>query len=405
VLLLDTTRADHIGALGYERDTTPNIDRFARENVLFTRAFTEAPWTPPSVATLFCGLWASSHGMIPATATGKTSLRLDDSLSTMAELLKSAGYHTAAVSANPWISAEFGYAQGFDAFTVNGKAPADEITDAGLAKVDELAREHEPFFLYLHYLDPHMPYKPPAEHDVFHGPLEHAHYNAQMLKSINPYDGEIHYLDASIGKLFDGLRAKHLYDELVIVLLADHGEQFGEHGYAGHGWQLYDEELRVPLIVKPSRVEHGRTSDRVVSILDVLPTVLARAGISKPRGLPGIDVLDDQTLARRPGVLAEVEAQFSQRAFVSAAGMKLIVGSIDEKVRFDGANPLREVIGVFDTAGPERVKIEDAALQNDLERELVRALKDADAARITPTSSSAPSAETMKHLNALGYVK
>jgi arylsulfatase A-like enzyme len=406
VLLLDTTRADHLGALGYERDTSPNIDRLARENLLYTRAYTEAPWTPPSVATLFSGLWASSHGMMPSAGTDTAMQRLDEHVLTLAEILKSAGYKTAGISANPWISPEFGYDQGFDSYAVKHKEAADVITDAGLAKLDELRAGGAPFFLYLHYLDPHRPYSLPKEYEPYKGQLKSARFTPPMLKFVNTYDAEIRYLDASLGRLFAQLKAKGLYDDLVIVLVSDHGEQFGEHGYSGHGWTLYDEELHVPLIVKPGRIEKGRSSDRVVSMIDVLPTLLTLVDVAKPPGLPGLNLLDDAALAARRGVFAEVECRFSLRAFLNAAGKKLIVGTLNDRERFDPVDPLRHVEGVFDTAGPERKPIEDPALRRELEQDFTDVLKQVNAARITPSSDRVvPSEEMLKRLSGLGYVK
>lgn len=414
VLLLDTTRADHLGVLGYERDTSSNIDRFARENLLFRHAFTAAPWTPPSVATLFSGLYASSHGMMPPDRTptgGDTLRRLDERVLTLAEILKISGYQTAAISSNPWITPEFGYGQGFESFTVKLEAPADEITEAGLAKVGELQAGQAPFLLYVHYLDPHAPYKPPKDHDIYSGALENARYIAPIQKELNRYDGEIHYLDASLGRLFAGLAAKGVYDDLVIVLLGDHGEQFGEHGNKGHGWQLFNEELRVPLILKPGRGEtgrgaSGRSIDSVVSIIDVLPTLLVLADVTRPVGLPGVSLLDERALAARPGVFAEIDRRLSLRGYVGANGRKLVLGSLDEKVKFDPAEPLRDIVGLFDWRTPEKAPIEDAPLLREMENEFVEVLGRVNRAKITPTSRGVvPSAETLEHLNGLGYVK
>jgi arylsulfatase A-like enzyme len=425
VILLDTTRADHLGVFGYERDTSANIDRFARENVCFTHAFTAAPWTPPSVATLFSGLYASSHGMMPPDQTPTEGIvwkRLDENVLTLAEILKGAEYRTAAISPNPWITPEFGYGQGFDSFTAELDDPADAVTTAGLERIDELKESGEPFFLYLHYLDPHAPYLPPKEHDIYRGPLKQAHYAAPMMKGVNRYDGEIHYVDESLGRLFEGLKARGVYDDLTIVLLGDHGEQFEEHGNLGHGWQLFNEELHVPLIVKPGRMaaassgsdgreerRTGRRIDRVVSIVDVLPTVLALADVEAPAGLPGLNLLDDAALAVRPGVFAEIDRRLSLRAFVGANGKKLILGSKYESVKFNPARPLENGFAVFDWNTPERDPIEDLAALNDLESEFVEVLQRVQSARVIPAGSDSesvtPSVETLQHLHGLGYVK
>jgi arylsulfatase A-like enzyme len=320
-------------------------------------------------------------------SAGTVLQRLDEHVLTMAEILEAAGYRTAAVSPNPWIRPEFGYAQGFESFTVDLLAPAEQITTKGLAAVEQLRAGGVPFFLYLHYLDPHAPYKPPKGHDIYQGGLPPTRFPAPMAKDVDHYDGEIHSLDASLGRLFAGLAAEGVYDDLVIVLLGDHGEQFGEHGNKGHGWQLFNEELHVPLVVKPGRMEAkggqtGRSIHEVVSIIDVLPTVLALVDVTPPAGLPGVNLLDGEALAARRGVFAEIDRRLSLRGFVGANGKKLVLDREGEK--FDPADPLENVVGVFDWNTPERTPIEDADLLRELEDELVAVLKRVESQKITP---------------------
>lgn len=409
VILLDTLRADHLGVDGYERATSPNIDRFARENLRFTRAFTAAPWTPPSVATLFSGLYPSSHGMMPPDKPpkeGDLSQRFDKNVLTVAEILGSSGYRTAAVSSNPWITPEFGYAQGFETFDVRMDARAEKITELGLARIERLCASGDPFLLYLHYLDPHEPYDPPADHRIFDGQPLRGNYSPQKVEELDRYDGEIHYLDTSLGRLFSELRAKGLYDDLVIVLLGDHGEQFDEHGHTGHGWQLYNEELRVPLVVKPGRTPQGRSIESVVSTVDVLPTILALTGQDTPAALQGVNLLDAEALAARPGIFSEIARRFSLRAFVSAAGKKLIREQPWEGQPVDPTEPARQIEGVFDAGSRNEAPIEDPDLQRELEGELQKMLELVDRAKITPSSDKVlPIDETMQRLRALGYAK
>jgi arylsulfatase A-like enzyme len=412
VLLLDTLRADHLGVYGYARATSPNIDRFAKENWNFTRTFTSAPWTPPAVATVLSGLYATSHGMMPPDETpglDKPSRRLDEKVLTMAEILKGAGYRTAAFSSNPWITPEFGFGQGFDAFDVEVDARADVVTDAGLARIDALRAEPEPFFVYLHYLDPHGPYTPPSQHMIFEGVDENPRYDERTARQIDHYDAEIHCLDAGLGRLFAGLKERGVWDDLVVVLIGDHGEQFGERGHFGHGWQLYNEELRVPLVLKPGRTPNGRSIDRVASNVDLLPTVLAQAGVEVPAGLPGVSLLDDAGLAARRGVFSEIERKLSFRSFVDASGKKLIVDSREEEDDPDAVarpNPADKIVGLYDAAAADEPAIEDEALRKELRGELLAILDRVNRAKITPISNEVlPSAETIERLRALGYVK
>jgi len=408
VIVLDTLRADHLGVAGYERATSPNLDRFARENLNFTRAFTAAPWTPPSIATLFSGLYPSSHAMVPLDKppwSGDLSIRFDDSVLTLAEMLGGAGYRTAAVSSNPWITPEFGFAQGFGSFDVKVDARAEKITELGLARIDELRRSGDPFFLYLHYLDPHDPYSPPDDHRIFGGQRVEGNYSPKMREAIDLYDGEIHYLDKSLGRLFTELRARQLYDGLVIVLLGDHGEQFEEHGHLGHGWQLFDEELRVPLVVKPVGATRGRSIESVASIVDVLPTILPLTGQDTPAALQGVNLLDAEALAARRGIFCEITRQLSLRGYVSAAGKKIIQEHPWEDAPSDPSAPPR-IVGVFEAAAKGEPPIEDPDLQRELQAELQKMLDVVARARITRTSGPAtPSEETMQKLRALGYTK
>ena len=409
VLLLDTLRADHLGYDGYERATSPNLDAFSKECLRFPRAFTATPWTPPAVATIFTGLYTTSHGMLPADQEpqeGALSKRLDESALTLAEILKGAGYRTAAVSSNPWITPEFGYGQGFDSFDLRIAAPADQVTDAGLARIDELQAGDAPFLLYLHYLDPHGPYEPPEGHRHFEGQPGTGTYGKWMQKCLDRYDGEIHYLDQSLGRLFAELRAKGLWDDLAIVLIGDHGEQFGERGHEGHGWQLYNEELRVPLLVKRAGAAAGRSVERVVSNVDVLPTVLDFAGAPPPPAVHGITLLDEPALAARPGVFAEIDRFLCLRAFVDAKGRKLILGSETIGEAFDHANPASRIVGLFDATGRGEPRLDDPGLQSALEGRLREMLDLVAASKISPTSEGVrPSDETIQRLQSLGYVR
>ena len=408
MLLLDTLRADHLGAYGCPRATSPNLDQFAKENWLFTRTFTSAPWTPPAVATLFSGLYVTSHGMMPADElpnAERPSRRLDENVLTLAEILKDAGYRTAAVSSNPWITPEFGYGQGFDGFDVKIEAPADDVTAAGLARIEALRGSPEPFLVYLHYLDPHGPYTPPPAHKLFEGANAGGRYDERTSKQLDHYDGEIHYLDASLGRLFASLKEKGIWEDLVVVIVGDHGEQFGERGNFGHGWKLYNEELRVPLLFKPGRGSTGRSIDRVVSNVDLLPTILAKAGAKIPAGLPGTSLLDDAALAARSCVFAEIERKLSFRAVVDAEGRKLIVDTRQDEEDPDPRAALK-IVGLHDATKEDEPAIEDPELERRLSSEYLAILDRVMKARVTPSSNEVlPSAETIERLRALGYVR
>ena len=332
VLMLDTLRADHLGFYGYERDTSPNLDAFAKENVAFKYAFTASPWTPPSVATMLTGLYPSVHGFIPPNSHEEARLgvaRLSPDLVTLGETLRGGGYATAAVSSNPWIATEFGFGQGFETFKYLRAARASEVVAAGLDLIDRMARKPQPFFLYLHFLDPHKPYEPPAPYDqMFKEPLRRSDpsYSPEALAAIRLYDGEIRYLDSQLGRFFASLRDRALYDRAIVVVIADHGEQFWEHGSKYHGNALHNEEVHVPFLLRdPRSGRRGEALDEVVSTVDMFPTILGLVGMAPPPDQrDGVSVFARDALLRRAGVASEIRRVTDQRAFISRERRKVI---------------------------------------------------------------------------------
>lgn len=332
ILMLDTLRADHMGVYGYERDTTPTLDKFAKENVFFRYPVSAAPWTPMSVSSILTGLYPATHQMIPPNsreAASQTATRLNSNLVSLSEALQSQGYGTAAVSPNPWITPEFGFDQGFEIFRFHDRAKAEEINKHGIEIIEGWKSSNKPWFLYLHYLDPHDPYTPEGIYkEMFSGKLAKRAFNYpdKMQNMINRYDGEIRYLDDQLGKLFEYLKGAGLYEDLMIVVVADHGEQFMEHGNHRHGFQLYDEELFVPLFIRTgAKSDQGRVVEHTVSTVDIVPTVLERVGLPIPAGMPGSSLLSSEGLGKRRGVLSQIRRRYDQRAITNPRGMRLIL--------------------------------------------------------------------------------
>ena len=280
VITLDTARADHLGCYGYPGARTPHIDRLARGGVLFDQAITAAPLTVPAHASLFTGLRPPAHG-----ARTNESTLTDETITTLAEVLRDAGYATRA-----WVGAEVvrrwsGLAQGFDAYADDfsgdrragsGKyveKPAAEVVGAAMTG---LRRVPEPFFAWVHLFDPHAPYAPPEDHAA---PSGHA------------YDGEIAYADHWLGELFASLDASGRRERTIVAFMSDHGEALGQHGEHTHGIFLYDATLHIPLILNgPGLGEPGRRVAEQVRIIDVMPTLLDLAGVPAPDGLHGVDL-------------------------------------------------------------------------------------------------------------------
>jgi arylsulfatase A-like enzyme len=345
VVLIDTLRADHLGAYGYERPTSPQFDALARQSVLFERTVAQAAWTKPSVASLLTGRFVKHHGVVSSRDA------LNPDLTTLAETLGGRGYRTAAFSSNPWITPEFRFDQGFDQFE-SGRAMGAQLTSlykllkrvdrvlsgasgrrtdlAGTvfwgssgnlgnserdrlltdAATDWIGRQGaDPFFMYLHLIGPHDPYNPPAEYvrpfreptwDGAPGPTKPPARVQTIFDQADPlgdaeraalmaqYDGAIAFADAQLGRIVEALRSTGALDRTLIVVTADHGEEFYEHRNWRHGNQLYNEVVHVPLLFRlPERLPAARRND-VSMLVDVFPTVVNLVDGSAPAdGLDG----------------------------------------------------------------------------------------------------------------------
>jgi len=286
LITLDTTRADRMGFLGSERGLTPNLDALAKQSVVFSRAYSHVPLTPPSHATILTSTYPQfNHLQYMGEPLAKDLPYLPD-------LLRRRGYRTGAfvgsMILDPKNVTALGFERGFDVYSAgfhkrkkgedryqSVERRASEVVDRALTWLSKQPRG--PFFLWVHCYDPHAPYEPPEP------------FNTRFK---DPYDGEIAYTDAAMGKLFDALRARGLYDNTMITVTADHGEAFGEHGERHHGIFLYDETIHVPLLIKlPREVSAGRRADARVRLVDIAPTMLQGAGFSVPPAMQGESLL------------------------------------------------------------------------------------------------------------------
>ena len=281
VITIDTLRADHLGCYGYPRPTSPAIDAFARGAVVFDNASSSSSWTLPALTSLWTSLWCRTHG---CTDVEK---RLDPSFETWAETLRDAGWDTALVGGHLFVEPGYGLTQGFthvDAEIVQTDATiaSHEVTDRGLAFLGHkaAAKDGVPWLLWLHYFDPHDDYLPHEGLSERFG----------TERPIDLYDGEIAYTDRHVGRLLEGLERLGLAGDTIVLLTADHGEEFGEHGNHGHGYTLYQEVVRVPLILRAPGLAPRRVGELVRSV-DVLPTVLALAGLEPRREIEGRSLL------------------------------------------------------------------------------------------------------------------
>lgn len=364
VVGIDTLRPDHLGCYGYQRETSPNIDEFAAAGVLFENTASQAPWTAPSFATIFTSLYPSQHGSMDVSS------RIRESVPTLATMLKERGYATGAVINAPALKPEFGLSRDFDFYDMTplGGRRGDGTTRDALAWIDEV--RGEPFFMFVHYFDPHIPYGPPPGYDdLFHKGYEGRIKNPfdidefsrareklfEEMKVLTPddwaeiidlYDGEIVYVDQAFGALIRGLEERGLTDDTVIILLSDHGEEFFEHGGFEHGHTLFDELIRVPLIVSlPGKVKEGARVRNQVRLLDVTPTVFDLLGLEPLAHFEGVSLVPYMTgegsVEHRAGNLlpphiayAEAIRLGAERKSVTALPHKLIYNLISSEQEF-----------------------------------------------------------------------
>ena len=311
ILMVDALRADRLGVNGYARPTTPNIDLLAAEGINFKNAFAHSTWTKPSIATLFTSAYPSQHGLdqvARANEDGLGSEVLHASLMTMAERFRAGGYSTGAVINQVHITPRFGFDQGFDHFNSRRGTAAPRLNRQLLGWLTSVDTTTVPFFAYLHYLDVHWPYtkrfperaaalgsvaltrEPPKSGK---GGIEEWTEQMRLPEDLAAlearYDHEVAFTDQAIGELVASLKELGLYENTVIVLTADHGEEFLEHGMLLHGHGPHEELIRVPLIVRlPDRYRgEARVSDSPVGLVDLMPTLVAFAGLGEDPGVQG----------------------------------------------------------------------------------------------------------------------
>ncbi len=330
LITIDTLRADHVGCYGYFRDTTPSIDALARESVVFDAAYAAMATTLPSHASMLTARYPLEHGILANIMHGGKPFGWKGGMVSFAQVARDAGYATAGfVSAAP-LKAPSGIGSGFDTWS---EPKSDQVERRAGETMEDvlpwLAKQGEqPFFLWVHFYDPHWPHRAPApfdtqfDSDAPDAQLEqwiaargigdsavrsNGNKTTATRDAINNYCAEVRYADSQVGVLLDALRKRGLYDESVVILTADHGEGLNQHDWSAHGL-VWDEQLRVPLMMRfPTEANVApRRVDRLVSLIDMFPTALGRVAplsTSKERDFlalaTGVDVLDP-TYQERP---------------------------------------------------------------------------------------------------------
>jgi arylsulfatase A-like enzyme/Flp pilus assembly protein TadD len=398
LITIDTLRADHLGSYGYAGVKTPILDALAREGVRFKNAFSPVPLTLPAHCSILTGTYPTFHGV-----HDNSGFVLSASQVTLAEVLKGAGYRTAAFVGAFVVDSKFGLGQGFDYYFDHFDLSRFENVSPGYIQRtgDEVVREtirwlasqkpkpEVPFFVWTHLYDPHDPYTPPEPYLSRH-------------KSM-PYDGEIEFTDANVATLFDWLRRSGLYDDTLIVVAGDHGESLGEHGESKHGFFIYNATLHVPLIVKFPRGQNaGKVVAESVSLVDIFPTVLQILQITDPgtvqvQGKGLLSLILGKASGYRPETYAET---YYPRLQFGWSELRALITETDKFV----LAPKQELYDYrIDFPESHNLAPDKSVVANQLRdrlRDLIRRYS-------APSASSARSnldPETREKLRSLGYV-
>jgi arylsulfatase A-like enzyme len=436
LVTIDALRADHVGRRGDGRTLTPQLDALASDGVRFTKACSHTCYTWGAFASIFMSAY-------PASVTDRRGM-LVSTRPTLAECLQEAGYATAGFNSNPFISAGFGYARGFDllddglavpsgwapmglypllakAQRVFMRQPYLSATTINRKAMQWLGRKRDgrrPFFLWVHYMDVHGPYQSKTGWTYLNK------YRAELLwrkalsapQDITPheheellrcYSEEVAYTDRHVGLLLQSLRDMHLDDNTIVVVCADHGDEFREHGRYSHWRQLYDELIRVPLIIRHPQGRRGLVVDVPVGLVDITPTLVDSLGL----GVESSELVG-QTLWP---VVREGNGEGLRGYVVGDAApdrdQTLIAIRTDRwKLITDSSKDARELYDLDHDPG-ERVNVIDQQprlameLSAQLQRELGRGLVEALVSENRPGWSAAEEAEVIARLKALGYVE
>jgi arylsulfatase A-like enzyme len=294
LITIDTLRADHLSCYGYERETSPHIDKIAERSYVFKNVIAPSSWTSPSMVSLFTSVYPINHGVVHGFVKDKQIVNQEvfsDKLITLAEILQSRGYTTFGVASNLHLCEEYGFARGFDYFKCLPFYPAPAVNKT-VALWEKEIKKAEKFFLWLHYFDPHHPYSPrkpwinaytsedltrelglygKSKEELFSLIPKFNQKTEALSNLIALYDSEINFVDSYIGRIIK----KYGFDRnTFLIITSDHGEEFLDHGKLDHGHNLHRETITVPLIVKLPQQKTGQIISQQVSLLDIMPSIL-----------------------------------------------------------------------------------------------------------------------------------
>jgi len=391
LITLDTTRADRLGCYGYAKARTPNLDQLAKSGVRFENVYCQVPLTLPSHCSILTGTYPARHNV----RNNGTYVLGPDSL-TLAEVLKEKGFQTAAFVASFSVDSRFGLAQGFDVYddsfqaglpfkTMNSERKADQVAAVFSAWLDK--REAKPFFAWVHFFDPHLPYQPlPPFKEQFRD---------------DPYDGEVACMDFYIGKVMQKLREKNLLGRTLVILAGDHGEAFGEKVETGHGVFLYEGTMRVPLIFySENQLPQGKVVRARVRLIDIMATVLDMLGLQAPDKSQGISLVPYIEGRKRSDLESYIETFYPRENY----GWSQLVGLVWADWKFIQA-PRPELYNLASDPNETRnLYSSKGKVAADLNNRLESLLKESAGLSGAAASRSRLTAEEEERLRSLGYM-
>ncbi len=389
---IDTLRADALGSAGGGR--TPHLDRLADSGLMFERAISSAPWTLPSFASQFTGTVTSTHGCWTFES------RLGEDFVTLAELFEEAGFATAGVASHVFFDAKHGLTQGFQEFDDDlcvsfgrqrwREVTSPEVAGRAIESLETLAADGRPWFLFAHFFDPHEPYVIHPGSGV-----------PQTATERQRYAGEVTFTDRHVGRVLDRLEDLNLHEDTVVLLTSDHGEAFGEHpGVRRHGTSLYNEEIRVPLLLRIPGFDPRRIG-QVVRTIDVFPTLVELFDLDGPPGLPGQSLLEFASgdSGRPRDALSEVRLRegrhFESLTAGQAKWIRSLNGGTDQL--FDLAEDPGEQLNLVQSS-------DQRALEWTARLDRTTALARELAGRFGIAGSVEHTPEELEHLRTMGYV-
>jgi len=453
VYLADTLRADHLGCFGNRSPVSPFVDRLAAEGTLFEQCYSQASWTKPSIGSIFTGRLPQVHqavvsawdGVVEGTARVQA---LRPSFKTLAERIEAQGYRTALFLSNPHVQREHGFARGFQHYHFKASEPPVQQLDFVLEWLQQHARE--PFFLFVHAIDPHAPYQPdeagmrslygadagelrnrlaPADRELleaterFFNPLPDAPRGDRVdLMGLSPegrayyqrlYDAEILRVDGEAQRLYEAIDSLGVLDRTCFVFTSDHGEAFGEHGKFYHGNSVYDEELHVPLVIRGPGIQAGRRVEHTVALFDLNPTLAEFAGAPPDDAAPARPLLGPDG-----SLLADADRDvFSQCDYYSddpAIWSTSLIRGAHKALRFGSAKSVEPALAggirVFDRAADPLEQAPAEPVADTPGGRLAEALSGAmariaaEAETFGPSEWVTPQADDREAIEALGYL-